>query len=153
MSSSPSRSLAAQGHPDHDELLAYLVLDNAPTSVPLARQFARLALAARGYQAHTGTLELVTSELVTNSVVHAQPSCDAPISVRLLVQGAVLRLEVNDGKRRRPMPRTARPDQESGRGLRIVEALTMSWGSYLTNHGKCVWCEVDTKCRAERRSR
>ncbi|MGW7002535.1 ATP-binding protein [Streptomyces sp. NPDC054933] len=133
--------------------MAYLVLDNDPTSVPLARQFARLALAARGYRAHTGTLELITSELVTNSVVHARLPHATPICVRLLTQGSVLRLEVNDGRQRRPSRRAPHPDQESGRGLQIVQALSKNWGSYLTASGKCVWCEVDTKHCTERWSR
>ena len=60
-----------------------------------------------------------------------------------LVSGA-LRLEVHDAGEGRPAARTAAADEESGRGLWLVERLSARWGSdpRTDGPGKVVWCEV-----------
>ena len=86
-------------------------------------------------------VRLLVSELVTNSVRHAQLTRDMSIRISVaLVDGAV-RIEVeNPGESAiAPLP----PDRKHGGGfgLYLVEILAERWGS--TNDGKtCVWAEL-----------
>ena len=85
---------------------------------------------------------LLTSELVTNAVVHGL----GPVQLLLGDNGDRLRVEVSDGA---PglLPRTPRRPadvNESGRGLLIVDRLADRWGcrSRRTPPGKIVWFEL-----------
>jgi PAS domain S-box-containing protein len=79
---------------------------------------------------------LATSELVTNALLHGQ----APVELRMRIEGADVLIEVRD--RATYQPRKLRPDEddEHGRGLQIVAALAARWGTRPTEHGKAVWC-------------
>lgn len=83
----------------------------------------------------TADLVLITSELVTNALRHAR----APFELRLRrVEGEFV-VEVSDGASLRPQRRVAAGDDESGRGLTIVEAIADRWGTRSTADGKIVW--------------
>ena len=82
---------------------------------------------------------LLTSEVVTNAVLHART--EAQLTV--LVTTAAVRVEVADGEPRRPVPRVAAVDDTSGRGMQLVDALSSRWGVDPTADGKLVWFEVD----------
>ena len=86
-------------------------------------------------------VRLLVSELVTNSVRHAQLARDMTIRISVaLVDGAV-RIEVEDPGD--GAIAAVRPDREHGGGfgLYLVEILAERWGS--TNDGKtCVWAEL-----------
>ena len=84
---------------------------------------------------------LATSELVTNALVHGRP----PIELRLRLEGTEVLVEVRD--RATYQPRKLRPDEtdEHGRGLQIVAAISTRWGTRPTEHGKAVWCVLDTQ--------
>ena len=83
--------------------------------------------------------ELLADELVTNAVVHAR----TPLRLQLKLHGDVLHIAVYDAS-----PRLLRlvpddPDDEDGRGLRLVEQLATSWGvSRRPDGGKVVWCTL-----------
>jgi anti-sigma regulatory factor (Ser/Thr protein kinase) len=126
-------------------LLGCLALRKDSSSATIARQFINIALNSGGYGAQADDLTLITSELVTNSVVHARSAATELIRVRLLLTGSALRLEVHDADATVPIPRLVRADDEMGRGLHIVAALTNRQGSYPSAAGKCVWCEVELK--------
>jgi PAS domain S-box-containing protein len=83
---------------------------------------------------------LVTSELVTNAVLHGRPPCD----LRLRFEDQTVLIEVRDHASYQP--RKQRPDEtdEHGRGLQIVAALAERWGTRATEHGKAVWCVLST---------
>ena len=83
--------------------------------------------------------ELVATELVTNSVMHANSS------VVLSVEYAerMVRLRVEDDSAVMPVVRTAAPDAATGRGLFIVEQLASQWGVELQRDGKSVWVELE----------
>ena len=83
-------------------------------------------------------LVLATSELVTNALVHARP----PIDLRLRATPEQLVVEVQDRALLRPRRRRPDNDDEHGRGLNIVEALSDEWGTHRTSSGKTVWCCV-----------
>jgi anti-sigma regulatory factor (Ser/Thr protein kinase) len=84
---------------------------------------------------------LVTSELVTNAVLHGRP----PFDLRLRFEDQTVLIEVRDHAPYQP--RKQRPDEtdEHGRGLQIVAALAERWGTRATEHGKAVWCVLSAR--------
>ncbi|NHC46675.1 ATP-binding protein [Motilibacter aurantiacus] len=82
---------------------------------------------------------LVLSELVGNAVRHGEGDL---MRVRLRRTGNVLRIGVQDDSDRRPEPREASFEEESGRGMLIIDALSSSWGCEPLAVGKVVWAEV-----------
>ncbi|MBV2153470.1 ATP-binding protein [Kitasatospora sp. SUK 42] len=86
---------------------------------------------------------LLASELVTNAVLHGTP-VGRLIYLALDVDPDRLRIEVHDARGdRRPALAASGLDDETGRGLRIVESLAARWGCCPRRPlGKIVWCEV-----------
>ena len=82
---------------------------------------------------------LVLSELMGNAVRHADGDT---VRVRLRRTDGVLRIAVEDGSPARPAPRQASLEDESGRGLLIVDALSHRWGWRPLPTGKVVWADV-----------
>lgn len=84
-------------------------------------------------------VELVTSELITNAVQHAGGGA-VVVSVRL--NGAALLIEVSDSSTELPSACLADMDDEGGRGLFLVAALSVDHGSERTPTGKRCWAEI-----------
>ena len=85
---------------------------------------------------------LLTSELVTNAVVH---SASVGVDVPAHCDGARLRICVYDGAMTPLMSVLgggAEPPVGGGRGLWLVEALADRWGCEPLPDGKRVWLEV-----------
>ncbi|GLW17991.1 hypothetical protein Stsp01_47340 [Streptomyces sp. NBRC 13847] len=80
---------------------------------------------------------LLTSELVTNALVHAEGG--AVVTARV---GDRLRVEVRDFVPGRPEPRAPTTDGTSGRGLMLVRSLADAWGIRAESLGKSVWFEL-----------
>ena len=78
---------------------------------------------------------LLTSELVTNAVVHARTA----FTVRATFDAPELRVEVRDGGPEHMEPPTDDPYAEGGRGLLLVAALADRWGVTGRPDGKTVW--------------
>jgi anti-sigma regulatory factor (Ser/Thr protein kinase) len=95
-------------------------------------------------------VRLLVSELVTNSVRHAELEPTQWVELRAMVEGGTIRVEVVDsgpGFR----PEISRPTiyQESGWGLYLVEQVAHRWG--VVDDGTIrVWFEID-RASAERR--
>jgi anti-sigma regulatory factor (Ser/Thr protein kinase) len=90
------------------------------------------------------TVELLTSELVTNALVHTDR--DAMLTARLSRDPesgqARLRIEVADDSDQWPRRRTPGEQASSGRGLMLVEALSDLWGVEPNGTGKRMWFEL-----------
>ncbi|WP_333769725.1 ATP-binding protein [Streptomyces sp. IBSBF 2435] len=116
----------------------------AARSVGRARRFLAGHLSAWGLPHLTDTAELIVSELVTNAVTHAQPPYGHLVATRLERLECGVRIEVHDWSGSRPELREASVDEESGRGLGLVDALTGGlWGvSDRNGLGKMVWACV-----------
>ncbi|GAA3375633.1 hypothetical protein GCM10020367_44180 [Streptomyces sannanensis] len=121
-------------------------LSRRPRSVPRARAALHAVLAdwsAGDDLLHTA--ELVLSELVTNALRVRAPN-DRQIGVRIAYSatGGMLRLEVSDAGSGRPELRRPEADETEGRGLWIVEALSLRWGvsPRAGGIGKTVWSEL-----------
>jgi anti-sigma regulatory factor (Ser/Thr protein kinase) len=104
-----------------------------------ARQF--VAQALRGW-GHDDSLiddaQLLVTELATNSVVHAR----APFRVAARASEGGVRVSVCDASRVTPTLRNGGPMTVSGRGLRLVAALSARWGVEVVADGKTVWAEL-----------
>jgi hypothetical protein len=145
---------------------AVLDLEPTPQAVGVARHFVANTCHRWGLDRLVDELELAISELVTNSVLHAQ----TPIEVELCVARGAVEACVRDDDPAPPVVRPARVDLladldavptppasaesdarhqslhvgtsgsvAAGRGLLIVEALAEHWGVTPLKGGKEVW--------------
>jgi PAS domain S-box-containing protein len=118
----------------------FVRLDEDPASAGGARRFVEARLAAWGGSAVLDSALLLTSELVANAVRHA----GGRVGLRLLSGSGSVRIEVHDCVPTLPAPRRPSIDDESGRGLALVDALSSRWGvTQMPDGGKSVWFEVD----------
>ncbi|WP_405798223.1 ATP-binding protein [Streptomyces sp. NBC_01506] len=109
-----------------------------PRHVEHARRITTVVLSEAGVRDRDtiGTVQLLVSEIVTNAIVHGnansvsfQVTCDA--------DGDVL-IEVDDHSPGAPEVREAGPEDEGGRGMRLVAYFARDWG----RKGTCTWCTV-----------
>jgi len=114
------------------------LLEAAPTSAGVARRFVTTALDRWGAPGNRDVLELLTSELVTNAILHARTA----ILLTVCLSGDRVRVNVTDQNRQPPVRRWAKEEATSGRGLELVEALAVAWGVSPDDAGKVVWFEV-----------
>lgn len=135
-----------------DELLAGQSVDGVALSDPAvhvdleprpaaARAARRFVLDRAGRTAPHDTLALLTSEVVTNGVLHARTALRVGI-----VSGAdrILVTVADDGA---GMPVVVPRDDSraSGRGMVLVAALASEWGVFRHDSGKTVWFTVPRK--------
>jgi anti-sigma regulatory factor (Ser/Thr protein kinase) len=109
-----------------------------PVEAGRARAVVREQLHDWGLARLADPAESMVSELVTNAVQHAH---SRHIELRL-VRGDTLMCEVADDDHTLPTLLSAGPDDESGRGLRVVSTLAREWGASRTSAGKTVWFEL-----------
>ncbi|MFI6640576.1 ATP-binding protein [Streptomyces sp. NPDC050504] len=86
--------------------------------------------------------ELGITELLANVVRHVP---GRHCAFQLLRRPEGLRVEVWDSSPVLPVPRTAGPLDERGRGLVLVESVTARWGAERSGTGKTVWFECTCK--------
>jgi len=115
-----------------------------PTAVPCARLHAVHVLHEWGLRDLADDAEMVVSEMITNAIdASTLLSERPPVSLRLLLTGKSLVIEVWDHSPLDLEPREADADDECGRGLTVVAALSDRWGWQRTGHGrKVVWAEL-----------
>ncbi|KMS73615.1 protein phosphatase [Streptomyces viridochromogenes] len=128
--------LLARLHALPDSRMASWPLPKDPKAAGQARSLIRKQLTAWNLEVLTPTTELLASELVGNVIRHAK----GPLRLRLL-HGATLICEVFDGSLTMPRIRRATETDEGGRGLQLVTALSLRWGTRYTPTGKCIWTE------------
>ena len=116
-------------------------LDPVPASVGLARSLVRDSLAGFDGDARDVAL-LLTSELVTNAILHAR----TPVQLGVLVDGDRALVCVADQLPESPAlsPRAHSHDRPGGRGLALVEDLADTWGTTTYTGGKTVWFVLQT---------
>ena len=132
-------------------LCSYLELGALPTAVPCARLHARHVLREWGMNGLAQDSELLVSELVTNAVKATAEHDQAAVRLRLSGDRTRVLIEVWDADPRPPAPKdlgeygTPDPEEEGGRGLFLVAALSARWDWYPTGEpmGKVVWCEIE----------
>jgi len=92
----------------------------------------------------TDTAELLLSELMTNAYRHAKVPAGREIWARAILTEDRLRVLVADASDALPAPRSGSVEEDSGRGLALVELLAEAWGAQAREGGvgKSVWFEV-----------
>ncbi|MGK5546785.1 SpoIIE family protein phosphatase [Streptomyces sp. URMC 127] len=114
-------------------------------SVASARAFVRDTLQGWGHPDIIDDAVVLTSELVTNAVVHAGTAAD----VLCMRTDTGVRVEVADRYPEREVPlqssarRIGGVDREGGRGLLLCAALATRWGVEYTPTHKQVWFQLD----------
>ncbi|MEO3872440.1 ATP-binding protein [Nonomuraea sp. B12E4] len=128
-------------------LLAELLVPGVEASVPLLRHCVGRILATAGHR-YVDDVRLVVSELASNAVTHTRSGRSGGcVIVEVSAIGDTLaRIEVTDeGSCSVPRPREARDSDCDGRGLRLVEAMSVRWGVRQGPvGGTVVWAEVVT---------
>lgn len=134
-------------------LRSYLELGALASAVPCARLHAREVVRHWQLDDFADTVELIVSELITNAI---QPSealrshqfngrwapGRPPVRVWLSSDKQHVLIQVWDANEQLPARQAmAEPDDESGRGLLLVEALCQHYGVYRLERasGKVVW--------------
>lgn len=115
----------------------------AAGSPAAARRFTRRNLAemigdCAGADDAIADAEVIVSELLTNAV---NAWCDST-ELRLSSRDDVVRIEVHDDAAGEPRQRHPGRDDQHGRGLMIVAALSHEWGFERCGRGKRVWAEL-----------
>jgi anti-sigma regulatory factor (Ser/Thr protein kinase) len=115
--------------------------DRELTAPGQARDMVSKALFRWGLREHADLAEIIISELVTNAVIHGE----GPVMTRVSYDGRNLRMEVHDDGPGRPVWRQAGAEDESGRGLTLIDGLIWLNGGSLgveddaEGDGKTVW--------------
>ncbi|MFI1035676.1 SpoIIE family protein phosphatase [Streptomyces sp. NPDC020951] len=114
-------------------------------SVATARSFVRDTLQGWGFADIIDDAVVLTSELVTNAVVHAGTHAE----VLCLRSDDGVRIEVADRYPEREIPlqgspaTMGSPDREGGRGLQLCAAIAGRWGVEYTPTHKQVWFQLE----------
>ena len=121
---------------------AVLDLGALPTTPGCARAWTRQVLAEWQLPALSDAAELIVSELTTNAM-RACRLLDRPvIRLTLILNHSELAIAVHDHCPGAPEPRNAAADDENGRGLLMVEAVSTRSGWHTFQDGapgKVVW--------------
>jgi GAF domain-containing protein/anti-sigma regulatory factor (Ser/Thr protein kinase) len=114
-----------------------LRLEPVVQSTPMARHWITDHLRDVPAEA-TECAALLTSELVTNAVLHA----GTPLGVTLHLLADRIRVDVADGNPALPSVKDYGAEAATGRGLTLFNTLASDWGVQPAVGGKIVWFEV-----------
>src|ERR1700744_4716174 len=137
------------------DLIASAAYQPEPAAAAAARRFIRQTLqswdiAERSREADrlVDDAVLLTSELVTNAVVHAGTALD----VTCRIASSELEIAVRDRHPSRTLPdlpEAASMSAERGRGLLLPTALASSWGVTYARTAKAVWFRMSLTSRED----
>ena len=117
-------------------------------SIGSARRFVASALVGWAGASETADAVLLTSEVVTNAVVHAGPhGPDDEIVIKVHRCVDLVRVEVTDTHPGVPVVGDGAVDKAGGRGLVLLESLASAWGVTRCGPGKVLWFEVQAEER------
>lgn len=121
-----------------------LELQPERSNVGVARRFVMDAVHRLGKDVVADVAELLTSEVVTNAVLHA----GTVLRLRVFTFNDGVRVEVTDGSAGSPTQRNYSAEAATGRGLGLVEALASEWGTRAEKVGKTVWFTISPELAA-----
>ena len=120
-------------------------MDGIVTLLPPRPSSAGIAREVLSWQLHEWHIEslcedasVVVTELISNAIRHAATD----VELKIVHLPHVLRLEVRDGSAQKLRRRASHEDDEGGRGLHLVDALTDRHGVDPEGTGKRVWVEM-----------
>ena len=114
----------------------FLPVTYGPTE---ARRFVTETLCAWGRAHLVDDAAVVAAELAANAVVHAHTPFTVTVSGG---PDGTIRIAVHDTSADPPRPRAAGPLDGSGRGLGLIDALAVRWGTEPGDDGKVVWADL-----------
>jgi serine phosphatase RsbU (regulator of sigma subunit)/anti-sigma regulatory factor (Ser/Thr protein kinase) len=129
----------------HTAVARGLVLEPDPAAVHRARSFVVQRCEEHDLSEDTrDTVELLTSEVVTNAFLHGRSRTRLDMSLSGTTDLAVrVRVEVGDDNSTHPTLVAEDSGSLNGRGIALVELLATDWGVREETIGKTVWFELD----------
>ncbi|WUH96257.1 ATP-binding protein [Spirillospora sp. NBC_00431] len=120
------------------EVMAALTLPGVEKSARHVRVFARDVL--REGHPSLGDVQTCVNEAFTNAIEHTASGRDGRVTVMFSMVGGDIVAEVTDdgAAGARPVMRDD-PMAEDGRGLRMIDALSLAWGVREDGHRSTVW--------------
>ena len=132
-----------------------IALARTPDAPAQARAEIRQAVVSQLSDQDAATATLLTSELVTNAVIHPGVAVGGSVGLRIILFPDRIRVEVTDagaGFDAATLP-PAQPGEAGGHGLFVVDGLSSRWGTSRRPTGDddafCVWFELDTGLEGE----
>jgi anti-sigma regulatory factor (Ser/Thr protein kinase) len=124
-----------------DPRLIAFMLPSIPESVRMARFYIRAALGFQRLGEYAEDAETITSELVTNAIQHVCQDDAETVAVILMHirNPEAVTVVVTDSSSEGPVKREPSDSSEYGRGLLIVDELSVRWGWDLVAGGKAVY--------------
>jgi anti-sigma regulatory factor (Ser/Thr protein kinase) len=107
-------------------------------AVPALRRFVTEVLTGWGEESLVPDAALVTSELATNAIGHA----DSPFHASVTRSEGGIRIVIEDAGPGTAAQRVVSAEDSSGRGILIVEVLAERWGIDSRPDGKAIWAEL-----------
>lgn len=133
-----SAELLAGDGPQADGSVTRLYVPHRGAAVQARRQVERTLRDWECDEAMIGDAVLLASEIATNAVVHAR----TPFRLTVSRGPGTVRIAVTDGGETMPVRRNPAPDEPGGRGMALVEMLTVASGADAVDGGKVVWAEL-----------
>ncbi|MEU2558900.1 ATP-binding protein [Streptomyces longispororuber] len=137
-----------------NHLRCVLPFAGEPSELRYLRKTVRQALEQWGAGAVNSDAELVVTELAANVIEHVGEG--SPASLVLEPRGGRLRVELHDKSHKVPVVEPVCDEALSGRGLQLLIAMSLDWGTLMTVTGKAVWCELplgpDRRCAQVQRA-
>lgn len=129
----------------HPERHLHLAVELRPAGIHAARGLLESTLPAWGVEHLGDEVGIAVGELLANAVVHASGF----VHLHMRLHAGLLLVSVSDSA---SLPdgltataergaNAAAPDEESGRGLALVDAVALRWGVRPLTEGKAVWAE------------
>jgi anti-sigma regulatory factor (Ser/Thr protein kinase) len=119
-------------------VIGTITLPGMELSVAHARRFAREVLGPD--HPSLDDIELCVSEAFTNGVQHTASGCGGKVTVRLMAQAGAIVTEVTDDGAGGARPHLRRdPVGLGGRGMRIIDAVTLGWGLRSDGDRTTIW--------------
>lgn len=109
-----------------------------PENVRAARRFVEKALADHALVDLLDLASLLTSELVTNAIVHA----DSRVELEVRTSQERVHVEVTNWGEGVPKVLPLDPTTTGGRGMALVSSLANDWGTFERDGSRIVWFEL-----------
>jgi anti-sigma regulatory factor (Ser/Thr protein kinase) len=127
-----------------DQRMIQFVLPSIPQSVRMARFHVRTALGLHKLGEYADNAEIITSELVANAIQHVADNPLETVGVTLarVRYPVAVAIVVTDSSPEGPIRRETSATSERGRGLQVVEALSIRWGWHRESGGKAIFAVI-----------
>ncbi|WP_245778046.1 ATP-binding protein [Lentzea xinjiangensis] len=117
-----------------------MILTAEGGSCARARRVVRDAAASWGLSEDLADdAQLVVTELVSNGIDHGEGTITLTVSRK---SGGML-VEVHDESSAQPQVRPVDTNSARGRGMQLVQALSVRWGITPDGNGKVVWAQLE----------